>query len=238
MKKLTCTLFVAMLTMVTMAFADTMPRSYFTVKNKTTGMVETIQMSQFKKDENGDYICNVDVKEICFGIYKEDQIEVTYTRAFATPTKLTWYYSLDGTEIEFGTGETAELTVPEASFNENTLILTCASQYNSMTGNNSSPTFYKIRLNNVHNTKRIYTTYSSTSREVLIFYEDYETEASSCTNQLPSTALYDISGNLISSGYLNPRGMGTLSTKGKTGILIVKVRINNVEIFTSKIQVK
>ena len=89
---------------------------------------------------------------------------------------------------------------------------------------------------NVINGNRI-TVKNINASEVQVFYTKYE-DAASYAGQRASTALYDIYGNLVSTGYLDGLGMGTLSTKGKPGIYIVKVMMNNQVIFNQRIQVK
>ena len=76
---------------------------------------------------------------------------------------------------------------------------------------------------------------SINASEVQVTYADYEKVSS---GQRATIALYDIYGNPVSTGYLDNLGMGTLSTKGKSGIYIVKVIMNNQVIFNQRIQVK
>lgn len=227
MKKLACTLLVAMVTMASMAFAQVIGGvgrgPYFTITNKTTNQVKQASLDDFN-------FLGCTCYEVNFssGVYNGDQIEITYNTYAPTP-QLTWYSAwIDNPLKSKGTGLTVTIPVENVPSLGNTLLVKCNYQ------GNGGPKDYLFYIMNVHSTQRI-TVKNSGASEVQVSYEDYEKVSS---GQRATIALYDIYGNPVSTGYLDNLGMGTLSTKGKSGIYIVKVTTNDQVIFNQRIQVK
>ena len=234
MKKLLCILWVAMLTMLATTFAQpvVMPvYSYFIVTNKTTNETKSISVNEFTSTGSSSSECNVD---FCFGVYDGDQIEITYSPAFSSAKpKLAWSSSNGNLSPE--TGLTTKLTVERIFSDGTTLTVTCDYKADEMS---SYTNVYKINFKNVQTRKRI-TVSQLTDSEIYIAYANYyEDDVYSCSGKLPTTVLYDSEGNVLSTGYLNGRGIGTLATKGYKGIGIMKVLVNNVEIYAGKITIR
>ena len=240
MKKLTCALLVAMFTMTSMLFAQisggpiVVVSDYITITNKTTKESKTISTSDFTSAGNNKYTYDVD---FCLGVYKNDEIEVTYTPKASLAPQIAWSYAWNGgfSTTNLGTAFTANLSV-SAPFDKSVLTFTCNYRRN---GQSETSIFYNINVKNVHNGNRI-TLAKYSEREIQVVYAYYAEDCVySCSGQSPKTSLYILgSENPISTGGLNGIGMGTLDTKGNTGTLVVKVFVNNVDIFTGKILVK
>ena len=233
MKKLLCILWVAMLTMFATVFAQAvvMPvYSYFTITNKTTKEVKTVSVNDFTFNKTYDVLFSK-------GVYSGDQMEFTYKPALSSFTpQLSWSYGWLGSSLNIlGTGLTVGMTianVPSSDMYNNTLLIKCNYRSDGQSGISED---YIISISQVRQGNRI-TVKSSEVSEVQVSYEDYEKVSSA--GQHATVALYDIYGNLVSTGYLDALGMSTLSTKGKPGIYIVKVIMNNQVIFNRRIQVK
>ena len=241
MKKLTCTLLVAMFSMTAMVLAQTIgfPSVYFTITNKNTQESKMVPANKFTSEGNNKFTHDVD---FCLGVYNNDEIEITYTSVLATSTPLWSYFWNNDASYSLGTALTANLSVTNIPYDKSELTVTCNTK-----GIDGASKSYNIHFKNVHTGKRVYISYNNVSHEVLVFYENYGKEVVSCANQTATTALFEVpiggngsgSGNMISTGSLNAVGMGTLATKGKTGpFLDVKVFVNNVAIFTEKIAVQ
>ena len=235
MKKLTCALLVAMFTMTSMLFAQISGtfNDYITITNKKTQESKKVSIDKFTSEGNNQYTYDVD---FCLGVYQGDDIEITYKDRLSISPRVAWSYSWkNGSYGDLGTAFTANLAV-NAPFDGSVLTFTCNYQGNGQSGTSE---FYNIRLKNVHNGNRI-TLQQMSKTEIQVAYAYYaEDGVWSCSGQRPTISLYSIySDNPISSGSLNAMGIGTLATKGNTGTLVVKVFVNNVDIFTGKIPVK
>ena len=231
MKKLTCTLLVAMFSMTAMVLAQTIgfPSVYFTITNKNTQESKMVPANKFTSEGNNKFTHDVD---FCLGVYNNDEIEITSTAVLATSTPLWSYFWNNDASYSLGTALTANLSVTNIPYDKSELTVTCNTK-----GIDGASQSYNIHFKNVHNGKRVYISYNNVSREVLVFYENYGKEVVSCANQTATATLFDQSGNMISTRSLNAVGLGALATKGKTGALTVKVFVNNVDIFTERIAV-
>lgn len=238
MKKLLSTLLVAMLTMVIVTAMAIEPpvvvpmSESFTIKNITSQKGTEVLVKDFTSNGNNEYTYEVDFSElvVCCG----DKMEIIYnpTLSMFTP-QLTWSYCMVGlASHDAGTGLTTNFSVPSPYIDGRTLIVTC--DYQGYQG--SSQKRYIINFPDVRHRGNQITVKNSNASEVQVSYENYGEVLSA--GQRASVALYDIYGNPVSTGYLDALGMGTLSTKGKPGIYIVKVIMNNQVIFNQRIQVK
>lgn len=227
MKKILSIILVAMFAMATMSFGQPFSEivgPYFIIKNQKTGQVEKASLDAFT-------FLGCTCYEVQFksGVYSGEQIEITYNTMAISP-QLTWSYAwIDQPWKSKGTGLTVTIPVENVPLVGNTLLVKC--DYQGVGG----AKVYTFYFPNVHTTQRI-TVKNNDVSEVQVSYEDYEELLS--TGQRASVALYDIYGNLVSTGYLDNLGMSTLSTKGKSGIYIVKVTTNDQVIFNQRIQVK
>ncbi|MDE5609928.1 MAG: hypothetical protein K2I66_06075 [Bacteroidales bacterium] len=243
MKKILSTLLVAMFTMVAMnAMAIDPPiiiknRDYFTITNNATTKSTNVSVNDFSSwiDGNLSYTVNLEG-----GVYKGENIEITYHNLtfWGTPY-LTWFYGWNASNsgsfgpLEYkGTGVTQVFTMENIPTNANKLIVKC----NYRSNEQSEETKTYIIYLNVSSRNRI-TVKNSNASEVQVSYTNYE-DVASYAGQRATVALYDIYGNKVSGGYLDAFGTSTLSTKGKPGIYIVKVIMNNQVIFNQRIQVK
>lgn len=224
-----------MFTMTSMAFAQISggpiveESDYLTITNTTTKESKKVPFSKFTSSGNNKYTYDVD---FCLGVYQGDKIEITYTPKVSLKPQIAWSYSWNGgLSTSLGTAFTANLSVNTVPYNGSDLTITC----NYQNGIGGASIFYNIHLKNVHDGKRIYIQHDNTL--VRLYYENYAKEVMSCANQFATTALYDLSNNMISTGGFNTFGFGTLAINEHTGILVVKVLVNNVDIFTEKISV-
>ena len=232
MKKIVCTIFVAMLNMVAMAAMAfeppvILPHDYFTITNLNSN--DSIRVSATDIPLGG---YTVNLKK---GVYAGDVLKITYSPLPSIFTyQATWTYGWESaTETLPSTGYTAEIpvSIPPSPFS-NKFAVACNYYREDQSENSKTYTLY---FPNVRTGHRI-TVKNSDASEVQVTYADYEEVA--CAGQRASVALYDIYGNLVSTGYLDALGMSTLSTKGKSGIYIVKVIMNNQVVFNQRIQVK
>ncbi|MDE5610094.1 MAG: T9SS type A sorting domain-containing protein [Bacteroidales bacterium] len=232
MKKFLSTALVAMLTMVSMTFAQStsIESSYFIITNTATNDVKTIALNEFSKLDDNLYSRYMSFEK---GVYNGEKIEITYKSVLSWFTPyLTWYGGWPTDLKSKGTGLTKIFTIENVpSFGGNTYVVKCNYKVNAQSSKSED---YLINFLNVHAENRI-TIKSSNASEVQVSYADYEEMASA--GQRASTALYDIYGNLVSTGYLDGFGKSTLSTR-KPGLYIVKVIMNNQVIFNQRIQVK
>lgn len=178
MKKL---LSILLVTMFTMAFvqAASMPVSYFTVKNKTTGLSGVYKLKEFTSI-GGRHFARI-MESSCLGIYEGDQIEITYTPAIVALTPhLSWTYSWDElSSFEFGTGKTVELTVPKPSFDGKTLTVTCEYWEDGLAGSTPVSDFYNFLFANVRTGKRFDVGVDSWNNLFRVTYNHYD-EVKSC----------------------------------------------------------
>lgn len=203
---------------------------YFTITNQTSGDGTTISVEDFSSW--GEAVT------FPLGVYNGDVLVFTYKDLPSPITpQLTWSSAWMGASLaSLGTGKTKEVTVknvPTSTPLNNILLVQC--DYTTSGFGISTSKTYLFRIPNVKQGNRV-TAKNINASEVQVSYADYEKVASA--GQRASIALYDIYGNLVSTGYLDGLGMGTLSTKGKPGIYIVKVTMNNQVVFNQRIQVK
>ena len=244
MKKFLCTILVAMLTMVSMTSMAIDPpviaqwKDYFTITNKTTNAApKKILIDEFTSGLDGTPSCTVNLEG---GIYKGEEIEITYhNRTLMGTPYLRWYSgwnaSNDGSVVPLtyrGTGLTKEFTIENIPIHATYFLVKC----NYQTDEQSSKTNTYLMFIKVINGNRI-TAKSNNASEVQVSYTNQE-DAAAYAGKRVTTALYDIYGNKVSGGYLDAFGTSTLSTKGKPGYYIVKVMVDNRVIFTETIQVK
>ena len=250
MKKLACTLLVAMVTMVAMkAIAIEPPvinpppvvtlTPKFVIKNLTSNDAMTVELKDFSPGGTFDVYFSK-------GVYEGDELEISYEPLpLVSPLtyQVTWTHGWgmpDGEED--GTGFTKKFYVKKASYafplQNNKFAVACTSSIEGQSeliwGQVEETKIYTLYFPNVQRGNQI-TVKNSDASEVQVTYADYEKVSS---GQRATIALYDIYGNPVSTGYLDNLGMGTLSTKGKSGIYIVKVIMNNQVIFNQRIQVK
>ena len=228
MKKLTCSLLVAMFTMTSMLFAQisggpiVVVSDYITITNKTTKESKTISTSDFTSAGNDKYTYDVD---FCLGVYKNDEIEVTYTPKASLAPQIAWTYSWsDGFSSSLGTALTANLSANNVPSDKSVLTFTC-----NYLGTKQKPTsiFYSIRLKNVHDNTRFYSDYDSYNNLLRVTYRNYS-EVSSCLTKAPYVAVYNSSTGIgVFNGSMN-NGIITFNTGGLRGFFIVKVTVNNV----------
>lgn len=233
MKKLIFTLFVAIVSMATMTVRAFDPpviipmSEYFMITNKSTDKNIKVSVNDFSSA--GTYEAHFSSG----GVYEGDEIEITYNAILSMFTpQLVWFYRWileDWKPLK--SGLTVTVPVKNVPLIGNVLVVQC--DYYGY--EQSSPSKrYTIEFPSVQKGNRI-TVKSSDASEVQVTYNNYE-EVSA--GQRASIALYDRYGNKVSGGYLDALGMGTLSTKGKSGIYIVKVTMNNVDIYSETIQVR
>ena len=233
MKKILSILLVAMFTMVTMSSMIIDPPPVvvfvgnFVVRNQSSG--ETITVDNRNFSSKGEYTVNFSE-----GIYEEDELEITYNPpASLVPLQAVWFRGWRSADEYLCSGFRTDFRVLYPILpSDNTLAVACK-EY--VEGKNENPTIRILYFPNVKRGRRVTVTNSDAS-EVQVTYANYEEVAS--TGQRATVALYDIYGNPVSTGYLDNLGMCTLSTKGKPGIYIVKVTMNNQVIFNQRIQAK
>ncbi len=235
MKKILSTILVAMhtnITMLIMTSGVVVPppvvtwKSEFVIRNLNTDETKTVETKEFSMEQYNVYFGK--------GIHEGDWLEITYKPWPTTvPHQAKWTYRWGSSSaMKLPDGLTANVHVTGASHpSNNTLIVEC--EYYEVEQPDNSTT-YTMNFPNVRKGNQI-TVKNSDASEVRVTYADYE-EVSS--GQRATVALYDIYGNLVSTGYLDALGTGTLSTKRKSGIYIVKVMMNNQVIFNQRIQVK
>ena len=208
-----------------------MPVSQITVKNKTTGNNVPVTLSKFAPSdaEANTFVYQAKVEDFWLGVYEGDQIEVTYTHAIAEAPQLAWFYSWEGgSSSDFGTGQTAEFTVPKVSSDGKTLTVICDSKSYAIVGQSAPSKFYKIHFNNVHKGKRFDCLYSSTTCEFRVVYNHYDEVRDYLTKAPYVTVTNAFSGVTVFSGYMDNNGVITFNAGGKNGTVIVNVTVNGV----------
>lgn len=242
MKKLTCTLLMAMFTMTSMLFAQVsggpiiVVSDYITITNKTTKESKTILTGDFTSEGNNKYTYDVD---FCLGVYNGDEIEITYKAKTAIlDPNVAWSYSWNnGSSSSLGAALTANLLVNNVPFDKSVLTFTC-----NYLGNKQNPAsrFYNIRIKNVHNVGRVKVTPNHTSKEFLLGYAYYD-ELLSCSKQGALASLYTYPyGDPVSSSYFTSiasAGRALLSTGNKSGTYIVTVTVNNTVIYSNTMSI-
>lgn len=236
MKKLTCTLLVAMITMVTMTFAQIIGggdnpvflKPEFVIKNTITDETISVELKAFSSAPAEGYTVNLSK-----GVYAGEELEITYKSLPSIYTHyVEWSYGVGAANIKSQqTTFTATFFAQKPPLSSQNFVVACKSYLEGQSANAKTYTMlFPVRAGNRVTAKNV------NASEVQVSYEDYEKVSS--TGQRATIALYDIYGNPVSTGYLDNLGMGTLSTKGKSGIYIVKVIMNNQVIFNQRIQVK
>ncbi|MDE5610121.1 MAG: hypothetical protein K2I66_07055 [Bacteroidales bacterium] len=232
MKKILSIFLVTMLAMVSMSsmIIDPPPvvtfKPKFIIKNLGTNDESTVELKDFSPGGTYDVPLRVRVG---------DELEITYQpQPLLSPFtyQVTWKYGW-GSPEEGGTKEGMIVKVPVGYLSTSSLNKFAVKCMSSIEGKSEDTKIYTMYFEKSGN---YITVKNSDASEVQVTYENYE-EVSSA-GQRASTALYDIYGNLVSSGYLDGFGKSTLSTKGKPGLYIVKVIMNNQVIFNQRIQVK
>lgn len=233
MKKLVLTLCVAMVTMVSMAFAQSKEggSGYIVVKNKTTK--ETTPPITLESFSNlwGGY--EGSVPKFPLGIYAGDEIEVSYTSSntgVGVSPSLFWGYTI-GSETYKG-GDNASLswnfTVPKRS-SDNLTLQVGFDYYAFMTYPPIDPTHYTLTFENkVVNDVRFFSEYSVLTHELRVKYVHFN-DLIPYLQQSPTVYWYSVNGGLIlGNESMDRNGTVTFDTKGRTGYFIVKVIVNGV----------
>lgn len=242
MKKLTCTLWVAVCTMVAMSSMIVNPpvvvfKGNFVIKNLTSNDTIKVELKDFSLGKR--------TVNFSKGVYEGDELEISYNPPPLLSSftyQVAWTYGWGNPSTEKGTGLTEKFRVQNAPYISPTLnifAVACTSSIKERSelieGQSEDLEIYTMEFPNVQRGRRV-TVKNIDASEVQVVYADYEKVASA--GQRASVSLYDIYGNLVSTGYLDALGMSTLSTKGKPGYYIVKVMVGNRVIFTETIQVK
>lgn len=239
MKKLTCTLLVAMLTMVTtittvFAQSKAVGSAYLVITNKTTQESKTILFSDFN-NLWGDYECSV--PKFPLGIYAGDEIEISYgsNSSIALKPTLTWKYFIGDREYDGGTSLSLKFTVPKRPLDNLDIRVEFDDQPVLTYPKPTPPVHYILNFENqVVNDTRFYSEYSNLTHELRVKYVHFD-DVRPYLNKAPFVSWYrSDNGLILGSGYMDRNGTITFDTRGLTGFFIVRVVVNGVA-FTEQI---
>ena len=236
MKKLLCTLFVAMFTMVTVAFALPIEPAHFTVTNQTTKETKRIPFSDFV-EEDGVYKYDILYPSgFVLGFCKDDKITVSYGGGMSGITRrLIWTYNIEGRlPSRPDTSLSTVITIPSFTPDSKTLYINCSYQdrFNAMFP--VEPTRYAINIKNVHNDNRFYSSFDSWNHQLRVTYKYYQEQCIYMTNN-PYVSVTDAyTGDELYKGCMNGNGEITFNTGGRTTTVIISVTVNGVTLPAEK----